>query len=120
MPKDIIKHNVRMLASVPGVDDGEIYPRTFLKDEVYEIGDDLFNTFKNAGVVELTKGKPTAKAEAVDPQKKDSEDDNPLLTELNALDDKELMKRAKKAKLNLKGEVSREDVIAALIKDAAA
>lgn len=118
MPKEAIKHNVRMLGSLSGVDDGEIYPRNYLKGEVYEIGDDLFKTFKEQGVVELTKAAPTKKAAEASGEGDEGGDDNALRTELEALEDKELFKRAKKAGVKLKGEVTRDDLIEALIKDA--
>ena len=48
-------YTVKMLKTVPGVNDGEVYPVQFKEGEIYEIGEDLFNTFKNMGCIQLAK-----------------------------------------------------------------
>lgn len=55
---------VKMLASVKGVDDGEIYPKMFLKDETYEIGGDLYSTFSKAGHCQALKGEKVGRIES--------------------------------------------------------
>lgn len=49
-----MKHKIKMLKSMPGVHDGEIYPVPFVEGEQYEIGPDLLQAFINCGAVTLT------------------------------------------------------------------
>lgn len=46
---------VKMLKTSLGVNDGKIHPDRFEEGRVYEIGSDLYDTFKNMGVVALAK-----------------------------------------------------------------
>ena len=65
MTTEKIFYTVKMLKTVPGVNDGEVYPVQFKEGEVYEIGEDLFSTFKNMGCIQLAKPgeKPKASEE---------------------------------------------------------
>jgi hypothetical protein len=46
-------YKVKMLKTIKGVQDGEYYPKTFLKDEIYSIRESLYNSFMGLGVIEL-------------------------------------------------------------------
>lgn len=46
-------NKVKMLQSAWGVNEGEIYPVLFAKDETVMIGDSLLRAFIDMGVVEL-------------------------------------------------------------------
>lgn len=47
------KVKVKMLSSTTGVDDGEIYPKAFPKEEVFYIGPDLARSFSEQGVCKI-------------------------------------------------------------------
>lgn len=69
-----IKHTVKMLKSLPGCDDGVIYPVQYIEGETYEIGEDLMKCFVEVGAVELVEEKaldvPENKAVAYAPENK--------------------------------------------------
>lgn len=50
-----MRHTVRMLKTLPGVDDGSIYPATYHAGEEYAIGDELLRCFVELGGVELVR-----------------------------------------------------------------
>lgn len=49
----MVKYKVKMLQSVMGVDDGEVYPKGYQQGGEYEIGADLYKAFVSMGAVEL-------------------------------------------------------------------
>jgi hypothetical protein len=59
-----MKYKIRMLKNQPGVDDGHMHPKHFAEGEEHEIGEELYKSFVELGVVELVegdgKGKPKA------------------------------------------------------------
>lgn len=53
-----MRHTVRMLKTLPGVDDGTIYPVTYHEGREYAIGDELLRCFVELGGVELVLPRP--------------------------------------------------------------
>ena len=57
-----MKQKVKMLKTLPGVDEGKIYPQTYQEGEQYLIGDDLLSCFVELGGVELVEnGEPASR-----------------------------------------------------------
>lgn len=113
-----MKIKATMLESAQGVDDGDVYPKQFLVGETYEIGQDLFETFKGAGLVTLEGGSKKP-AKGADVQMSDAEKQETIKVldaKLREMEYDDLMKYAKKEHgVKFKGKPDTEEVIEATL-----
>lgn len=88
-----------MLESKEGVNDGEVYPSLYTKDQEFEIGDDLAKTFLSIGAcVEITDSKKSTKDGYEDKEDKSDYEDKSDALEEDEEEETEEVDPAKKSK----------------------
>jgi hypothetical protein len=110
----MVKYKVKMLQSVLGVDDGNVYPTGYQQGGEYEIGADLYSAFVRMGAIELVGNVKIAAAPAGDGE--------PAAPDFHAMKRNELFEFAEANKIEVNGrgknaEIA-DEIIAELVRRA--